>query len=146
MTEIQNKDRYSQDCRKSCPALVMFGGRCDVWWLRVLKRKYRHCFAVLCHDDMAILYNPLSHYTEFQVIRNLAYGDIARHYRKEGYEVVETEITVPPGVMAPVGLFSCVEAVKRALGIQRRSIITPWQLRKHMSSMNRKINTEKYTQ
>jgi hypothetical protein len=33
---------------------------------------------------------------------------------------------------APFMLFTCVEAVKRVLGIHRRGIVTPWQLYQHL--------------
>ena len=42
---------------------------------------------------------------------------------------MKRDITKP----APFMLFTCVEAVKRVLGIHRRGIVTPWQLYRHLT-------------
>ncbi|KAF0112782.1 MAG: hypothetical protein FD149_2342, partial [Rhodospirillaceae bacterium] len=63
--------------------------------------------------------------------------DLAVLYRNQGLTVVETVLFVPPLRLAPWAPFTCVEAVKRILGIHVRAIITPWQLYKVLSGQRK---------
>lgn len=116
-------------------ALVVFVGEAELKWLRFLKPGYRHCFVVIEGASGWVVYNPLSHYTEIRTYPCLDAEDIAGFYRGIGYEVAETRIHTPPKKLAPMALFTCVEAVKRTLGIHARTVITPWQLQKHLANI-----------
>ena len=124
-------------------ALVMFGDRADLPWLRVLKRGYRHCFVLIegqvPEGDGALwmIYNPLSHCTEMGIVAGLDASAIATHYRAQGYHVLETRVVQPPKCCAPWRPYTCVEAVKRVLGLHAPGVLTPWQLNEFIS---RKIN------
>jgi len=113
-------------------ALVAFGGNAVLPWLKLLKPGYRHCFVLVEEAGGWILYNPLSHRTELAFHAGLTGEDIAEHYRLAGYEIVETFVLGAPRRQAPVRPYSCVEAVKRALGIHSGRVLTPWQLRQYL--------------
>lgn len=133
------------DNRKSQPrcALVVFGGDPQLAWLRVLKHGYRHCFAVLEDGRTAgqgaarfaptwIIYNPLSHRTEISVLSGVGRESIAGYYRSLGYRVVETHVCHPLRRPVPWRPYTCVEAVKRVLGLRARWVFTPWQLSENL--------------
>lgn len=107
-------------------ALVVFSGRADLWWLRLLKPGFRHCFVALKSPCGWVVVEPLSHRTEIFLVDPAL--DLARWYRQHGLTVVEVVPTAPHARTAPWRPYSCVESVKRILGIQAGSVLTPWQL------------------
>ena len=109
-------------------ALVVFSGDADLKWLKVLKPGFRHCFAILESDGRWIIYDPLSHQTEITVIEGLSIPELMGGYRKQGFHVVAWVWRTARFRPAPLGLYTCVEAVKRVLGIHAPLIITPWNL------------------
>jgi hypothetical protein len=55
-----------------------------------------------------------------------------RFYRQRGHRVIATTLMIPPRVLAPIRPFTCVEAVKRVLGLRAPWVFTPWQLYCHL--------------
>lgn len=119
-------------------ALVVFSGRADLWWLRLLKPGFRHCFVALEGDSGWVVVEPLSHCTEVALLPPGRDGDLAEWYRRHGLIVVETATATPRRKPAPWRPYSCVEAVKRILGIQAGNVLTPWQLFRYIEQ-NKKI-------
>lgn len=113
-------------------ALVVFVGKTEIKWLRFLKKGYRHCFAIIEGQNGWALYNPLSHYTEIRIYPGVQIDDIACFYRGLGHTVIKTTVREPARKLAPIAPYTCVEAVKRALGIQARLVVTPWRLRQYL--------------
>lgn len=109
-------------------ALVVFAGRADLKWLRVLKPGFRHCFVTLRQADRWVVYNPLSHYTEIQLLGGYGAAELADWFRGQGLRVVSCDLREAPRVPAPWRPYTCVEAVKRVLGLRAPWIFTPWQL------------------
>lgn len=114
-------------------ALVVFCGGSGVWWLRFLKRGYRHCFLVLDDGEHRLVLDPLSHVTEVALHPAASTPDPAAFYREQGHAVVETFLRAPPLRALPWRPFTCVEAVKRVLGIHAGGVLTPWQLFRFLS-------------
>jgi hypothetical protein len=109
-------------------ALVVFSGRADLAWLRLLRPGFRHCFVALGATGGWVCVNPLAHRTVVSVLPVEAGFDLAGWYRGRGLTVVETRIACPPRRQAPWRPYSCVEAVKRILGLRAPWVLTPWQL------------------
>lgn len=111
--------------------LVVFRGKVNVWWTRFLKPGFHHCFVMLRIDGQWVLFEPLGRQIEIWVgsssVRSVE-DDPQIFYRKLGYHVVCTDILETPKSMAPLGLCTCVEMVKRTLGIRDVFILTPFQL------------------
>ncbi|HEC14313.1 MAG TPA: hypothetical protein ENI72_01015 [Rhodospirillales bacterium] len=117
---------------KGC-ALVVFSGQADFKALRFLKKDFRHCFVLLPRGGGWILYNPLSHQTDIAVHGAVTVEALAKWYGKQGYRVVQCTEKSAPRKLAPLRPYTCVEAVKRVLGIQNGWILTPWQLYRYLS-------------
>ena len=112
-------------------AWVVFSGQADLPWLKILKDGYRHCY-VLLNDGMHwITIDPLSNTMEVTVHDLPLNFDLPLWMKNNGHLIVPANIHHHE-TQAPWMLFSCVEVVKRVLGIHRRFIITPWQLYKHL--------------
>ena len=74
------------------------------------------------------MYEPLSNRTEISVIPKNPEFDLVSWLRQMKFTVLPAKIHAPTSKPAPWGLYTCVEAVKRVLGIRRRGILTPWRL------------------
>jgi len=122
-------------------ALVAFSGEADLKWLRLLKPGYRHCFVLLESVDAWVVYNPLSNGTEVDIWPP-EHEDVVRTWlAQHGYEVTATTVNPlqpKPLMWAP---YSCVEAVKRVLGVRASRVFTPWQLNRHLKNQNKRINS-----
>lgn len=123
-------------------ALVVFSGQADLRWLRLLRPGFRHCFVVLETPDGWISLNPMAHRTDLAVLPVTDAGDLARWYRAHGLTVLETLPRLPPRRQAPWRPFSCVEAVKRVLGIHDGFVLTPWQLFRYIDLRGKKSLTD----
>src|SRR5688572_8713944 len=109
-------------------AFVIFCGRADLWYLRFLKRGFRHCFVLLNDGVHWIVIDPLVSFMEVVVGPVTPHHDLPDLFRAEGFTVIEAPINRAPQRVFPFGLFTCVEAVKRILGLQSKRVLTPWQL------------------
>ena len=119
---------------ESLKAWVVFSAHADLPWLRILKPGFRHC-AVILNDGLRwIILDPLSNYIDICIPDLQIDFDLPQWMCGQGYIVMPAPIkrTVKP---APWSLFTCVEAVKRVLGIRKRGIFTPWQLYQHLKTL-----------
>jgi hypothetical protein len=115
------------------PALVVFAGDTCLGCLRILKPGFRHCFVAVCRNDHWVICDPLCHRTDLLVISKDMAADLGKWYREHGLTVIATSVRTAPPRIAPLRMFTCVEAVKRVLGIHARSVNTPWQLYRYLS-------------
>lgn len=113
-------------------ALVVFSGQTDLWWLRLLKPGFRHCWVAVETGGCWVIVNPLSHVTDIAVVRGAAGESLAEGCRRAGMTVVAARTGRPRPRPAPWRAFSCVEAVRRILGLDAGRIFTPWQLFRHL--------------
>ncbi len=112
-------------------ALVVFSGRADKPWQRLLRPGFRHCSLILEDGDQWLLVEPLA--ARLQVRRlGLATVDLRARLNRAGLTVVETALMTPGGSVAPLGLWTCVETVKRGLGVHALRVQTPWQLHQYL--------------
>lgn len=113
-------------------ALVVFSGHADLRWLAWLRPGFRHCFAAIESGPYWVVYNPLSHCTEVAVLDGVDGDALAAWYRGQGFSVVSCRRRRPALQPAPLGFYTCVEAVKRVLGIHAPWVLTPWNLYKFL--------------
>lgn len=113
-------------------AYVVFCARTDLAWLRVLRPGFRHCFLALNDGRHWLTLDPLATYTEVAVQPVPADFDLPDWYRAEGHIVVPAAVDRGRARPAPWAPYTCVEAVKRALGIHDRWLLTPYQLYRHL--------------
>ena len=114
------------------PARQALVGFCDgrgLWWLRPLRPGFRHCFVAVRDGDGWLVIDPMAHHTS---IRHTLCHDLAGYYSSHGIIVVGTALRTPPQRAAPWRPYTCVEAVKRILGVDAPWVLTPWQLYRHL--------------
>lgn len=121
----------------TAPALVVFDDDTTLKWLRPLRTGFRHCFVAVRRGDRWVICNPFSHYTDLDVVDGFTPHELAVWYRRHGLRVVETVATTPPAKCAPLRPFTCVEAVKRAIGLRAPWVFTPRQLHRHLTRHKR---------
>jgi hypothetical protein len=88
----------------------------------------------VCRNDHWIICDPLCHQIDLLIINKSAAADLGQWYRDHGLSVIETSVRAAPLQVAPLRPLTCVEAVKRVLGIHARSVNTPWQLYRYLAN------------
>lgn len=117
--------------------LVGFVGHTDLWWLRLLRPGFRHCFAAIRQGPVWVVIDPMSHHT---LMRVESCPDLMAFYVSRGITVVATRLRPPPHRPAPWRPYTCVEAVKRLLGLPAPWVLTPWQLYKFLKYQENALN------
>ena len=112
-------------------AWVVFSGQADLAWLKILRKGYRHCYILLNDGKHWITIDPLSNYTDVNVHDLPLDFNLPLWIKNKGYIVIPANIR-HCDKQAPWMPFSCVEAIKRVLGIHKRFILTPWQLYRYL--------------
>ncbi len=114
------------------PAVVVFSSDSSLGYLRILKPGFRHCFVAISQQDHWIICDPLCHRTDLLAIDKSAALNLGQWYRDHGLTVIHTHVRTAPLRLAPLRPFTCVEAVKRILGIHAGAVNTPWQLYQYL--------------
>lgn len=122
---------------------VVFEHDNSLWWLRFLRPGFRHCYVILEYQDFNNRYfwlelNPMSN----QIYAFIHNSELKIDYssylqKKESIHMIPFKFTISPLKCAPFGVFSCVEFVKRILGIHDFFIFTPYQLYKKITKYKR---------
>ncbi len=113
-------------------AWVVFTGQTDLPWLKMLKPGFRHCYVLLNDGDRWVSLDPLSNYLDVSIHHHVpAKFNLPLWLKSRGLIVVRAPMR-RARKEAPWMLFTCTEAVKRVLGLHKRSIITPWQLYRYL--------------
>ncbi|MDG4574803.1 MAG: hypothetical protein P9C36_05865 [Defluviicoccus sp.] len=123
-------------------ALVVFTGMTGIRWLKALRAGFRHCFVVVFQGDTAIVCDPLSNQMLLGSVRPATPAVVADWYCERGFTVVATEIREAPRRGARLRPLTCVEIVKRVLGIRAPFVLTPWQLYRHLLALAPKRTQE----
>lgn len=114
-------------------AWVIFSGQADMTWLKILKPGFRHCALLLNDGRHWVTLDPLANTMEICVHQLPADFDLPAWMQSRGHTVTPAKIQriLRP---APWAFLTCVGVVKRALGLRRRFIFTPWQLYRHLNA------------
>ncbi|PZO79297.1 MAG: hypothetical protein DI626_11610 [Micavibrio aeruginosavorus] len=115
-------------------AWVVFSGQTEISWLRFLKPGFRHCYVLINDGERWMSVDPLSHLTDISVHHHVPVDfDLPGWLAARGNRVVKAPLRRDVTRPAPFMIFTCVEAVKRVLGIHCRKVVTPWQLYRHLT-------------
>lgn len=124
-------------------AVVAFADADRPRWLRGLARGFRHCFALVRASGRWVLIDPMSHWTEVALLAESADGataaDLVRTLESRGLTAVACAAFEPERRGAPLAPYTCVEAVKRVLGIRAPLVLTPRQLFRFLDRNRRKM-------
>ena len=109
-------------------ALVVFHGEgCGFWPWLCGRPGFRHCFVAVDDGRAWIAVDARS--DGMWIDADVPAGcDLAGHYRALGYTVIETVAQRERRRYCAPWAFTCVEAVKRVLGVHGWLIWTPYQL------------------
>ena len=110
--------RYTQ-------AIVGFGGEPTFWWMRFLKKGFYHCLLALGDGEKWILIDPLVAQIDLIVV-DRANMDV--FLARNGYRTLHVRVQNTTGRHLRLRPYSCVETVKRFLGIENPFLWNPYQL------------------
>jgi len=113
-------------------AIVIFGPS-SLRYLQVLKAGYQHCSILTQDQGIWHMMDPLSNGTHITMLGEVRPDEIVTTFKAEGYDTVAVQRLAPVRKEMPWAPFTCVEAVKRVLGIHARWVLTPWQLRQYLA-------------
>lgn len=136
----------------ACPAptpqsprvFVLFTGKTELRWLGWLKPGFRHCLAIIDDGQGWLLIDPLAGYLTVERLRVPAGWDLPGWYQSVGYTVLPA-VPARPARQAPPGPMTCVEAIKRLIGLHKPLIITPYQLYRHLKAAAAAVNRSHLT-
>ncbi len=127
MTPIFNS-KLGYVMNNALEAWVVFTGETDLPWLKMLKPGFRHCFVLMNDGKHWISLDPLANHTEV-IVHHVPHDfDLPAWLKSRGQKVVPANVCRTKQRVAPIGFFTCVEAVKRVLGLHDGLVFTPWQL------------------
>lgn len=106
-------------------AIVGFGGTPTLWWMHFLKKGFYHCLVALKSQNEWLLVDPLIHCVDIVWIKK---GNVHAYLKRHGYQTLDVKVTEPEKKTLQVVPFTCVEMVKRIIGVQKRSVFTPFKL------------------
>lgn len=109
---------------------VAFSGKTDLFFLKFLKSGFRHCF-LFCGDRyQTFVLDPLANRIDISFIP-LDVEVVRQIFENDGVLILKC-FKKYPRLRFGVGIFTCVEVVKRILGISNIFIFTPFQLYKFL--------------
>lgn len=116
---------------------VIFHSHTELSYLKFLKPGFRHVSLVINDGENWISYDPLKTHTKINVLKILPSYEF-NHYVKSFDEIsyVKVKFKIDRKRIYFPGPFSCVECVKRTLGIHNPFILTPYQLYKYLRKEN----------
>lgn len=117
-------------------AWVVFSGKSDWPWLKFLRPGFRHCFVIVHDGTRWLSLDPLLQHTELKVHDVPPDFDLPGWLTARGNRVMAAPLNRVHTKPAPVMVFTCVEAVKRVLGLHKWAVMTPWQLYRHLTRYN----------
>ena len=117
---------------------IVFSNDTDIACLKILKRGFRHCFMVMQQDSRWVLIDPRSNKTDIQILPHPPHFNFPRYFTEQGKTVLKVpNIIAPQKIMTPFPV-SCVEGIKRLIGLHHFWVITPHQLYKKIIKMQKK--------
>ena len=111
---------------------VVFSDDTDIRLLKLLRHGFRHCFVIMQQDERWVLIDPRANKTDIQLLPHPAHFNFPRYFTQAGKTVMKVSAMNTPQDIAPLFPWSCVETVKRVLGLHKRWILTPYQLFKYL--------------
>ena len=139
-----NGGQTNPEVKRPRRALVVFTDAPTKAWLRPLKKNFRHCFCAVEDPDARVwvMVDALANGIEVRAVPLADLPDPAAFWRGMGLSVVEAGVAEREGASPPPAFFpapfTCVEAVKRVLGLRAAWVLTPWQLYRQLAK-NKKI-------
>lgn len=114
-------------------AWVVFSGQTDLFLLRIFKPGFRHCYILMNDGHNWISVDPMLNHMDVNIHYHITQDfDLCSWLEQQGQKVIPAPVNRKHTRPAPFAVFSCVEVVKRILGIHAMFILTPWQLYQYL--------------
>lgn len=124
-------------------ALVVFSDNAGAWWLRLLKPGFRHCFVILETDRGCIWLDPLSNGFTVKPLEGYEMAGLLKWYKDQGMRVLKVNVNETSSHTHSWAPMTCVEVVKRLIGLHEALVLTPWQLYQTINKNKKKTNKNK---
>lgn len=119
---------------------IVFTGKTDIPWLKILKPGFRHCYALMNDGEKWMSVDPLASHMDIEIYPLIPSDyDLPHWLECQGSKVVYVPSQKLNKRAAPIAFFSCVEMMKRLIGLHYPWIITPWQLYQFLQNKKEKI-------
>lgn len=118
--------------------LVVFADAPEKRVLKFLKPGFRHCFVLVSGVRAGewIFLDPQSHRVRCESWCYSPIFDPCSYYRSIGHHCIWASYPQSVAQKIRIGPMSCVELVKRLLGLSGFWIVTPWQLYRHLQKQS----------
>ncbi len=107
---------------------AVFSNDTDLKFLKILRHGFRHCFVIMQQDNRWVLIDPRSDKTDIQILPHPHHFNFPRFFIEQGHTVVKIPSLQTPRKIASVLPISCVEMIKRIIGLHQWWVVTPHQL------------------
>ncbi len=108
--------------------LVVFEDRADVPSLAWLRPGFRHCFCLVRGPVGWLVCDLLKSAMFIDVVEPYEEADLIAHYNKTGRAALVGSSFADRSRSPSLRLLTCVEIVKRIIGLRAPSVLTPYQL------------------
>lgn len=130
-----------KDCFEFDEAYVVFVDNVSLWWLKFLKKGFRHCY-ILFKLNGGSQWLELNPYSNQLMLKEYWLREGSNNlnllYNEKDIKICKVKIENAPLKCAPLGFFTCVEFIKRIVGIHDVKVITPYQLYKKLQVVGKK--------
>ena len=110
---------------------VGFSDNTTIPVLRLLKHGFRHCFIFFGDESNTFVLDPISNRIDLSFLP-IGVKSMVRIFESKNIKIVYVPERFNTKKISTSGIFTCVEVVKRVLGISKISIITPFRLYKFL--------------
>ncbi len=110
---------------------VGFSDNTTIPVLRLLKHGFRHCFIIFGDESNTFVLDPISNRIDLSFLP-IGVKSMVRIFESKNIKIVYVPERFNTKKISTSGIFTCVEVVKRVLGISKISIITPFRLYKFL--------------
>ncbi|MBI1326006.1 MAG: hypothetical protein GC136_00010 [Alphaproteobacteria bacterium] len=110
---------------------VIFINHTDFKFLKLLKRGFRHCFALIRNGKKTFVVDPLMNNLCLFELTPKQFEKLQAELRAQKATVVDA-VAIPAGKDFIFGFYSCVAVIKRLLGVHKPFVLTPYQLYKYL--------------
>ena len=126
------------DLEKGSTAWIVFSNDTDIRMLHLFRRGFRHCFMMMQQNDRWILVDPRSNKTDVYLLPHPKSFNFPRYYTEQGKTVIKIPVIhTPSKILSPFPV-SCVETLKRMIGLHAWWVMTPYQLYKYLLKLQNK--------
>ena len=128
----------AEDTETESVTWIVFSNDTDVRLLRLLKKGYRHCFAIMQQRGQWVLIDPRLNKLDITILLHPPHFNLPLHFSNQGKTVVKVRGMRVPNKIAALWPCSCVETIKRLIGLHRWWAVTPYTLYRALKISNKK--------